>query len=61
VIEDLDAEHYPDRPWGPGDNPKTAVWEYVEKHPEFLIDRDIQHKLQVTVAPDGFLRRVSRP
>ena len=61
VIEDLDAEHYPDRPWGPGDNPKTAVWEYVEKHPEFLIDRDIQHKLQVTVAPDGFLRRISRP
>jgi len=58
VIEDLPKEMFPDRPWGPGNNPKTAVWEYLKTHPEFEIDKSIQNKLLVTVAPDGFLRRV---
>lgn len=58
VVEDMDADAFPDRPWGPDNNPKTAVWEFLKSHPEFEIDRDIQHKLQITVAPDGFLRRV---
>jgi cephalosporin hydroxylase len=58
VIEDLPKSHFPNRSWGPGDNPKTAVWEYLKTHPEFEIDRTIQNKLQITVAPDGYLRRV---
>ncbi len=59
IIEDLPPDMYPDRPWGPGDNPKTAVWKYIETHPEFEIDKDIQYKLLITVAPDGYLKRVS--
>lgn len=59
VIEDMPAEMFPDRPWGPGDNPKTAVWEYLKMHPEFEIDKSIQHKLLITVAPDGYLKRVA--
>jgi cephalosporin hydroxylase len=58
LIEDMPADMFPDRPWGPGDNPKTAVWEYLKTHPEFEIDKSIQHKLLITVAPDGYLRRV---
>lgn len=58
VVEDMGADSFPDRPWGQGNNPKTAVWEFVKSHSDFEIDRDIQHKLQITVAPDGFLRRV---
>ena len=58
VIEDMPAAMFPDRPWGPGDNPKTAVFEYLKSHPEFEIDKAIDHKLLVTVAPDGFLKRV---
>jgi len=58
VIEDLPAELFPDRPWGPGNNPKTAVWDYLKTHPEFEIDQSIQHKLLITVAPDGYLQRV---
>jgi len=59
VVEDMPAEMFPDRPWGPGDNPKTAVWEYLKTHPEFEIDKSIQHKLLITVAPDGWLKRVA--
>ena len=57
VVEDMPADMFPDRPWGPGNNPKTAVWEYLKTHPEFEIDETIQNKLLVTVAPDGFLKR----
>ncbi len=58
LIEDLPPGMFPDRPWGKGNNPKTAVWEYLDTHPEFEIDKSIQHKLIITVAPDGYLRRL---
>ncbi len=58
MIEDMPEDTYPDRPWGPGNNPKTAVWKYLESHPEFKIDQDIPNKLLITVAPDGYLKRV---
>lgn len=58
VVEDLPAAEFPDRPWGPGDNPKTAVWSYLKTHAEFEIDTSISDKLLITVAPDGYLRRV---
>ncbi len=57
VIEDMPKEAFPDRPWGPGNNPKTAVWEFLKSHPEFEIDNMIHDKLQITVARDGYLRR----
>ena len=57
VVEDMPKEMFPDRPWGPGDNPKTAVWEYLKTHSEFEIDKSIQDKLMITVAPDGYLKR----
>jgi len=58
IIEDMPKEMFPDRPWGPCDNPKTAVWEYLKTHPEFEIDKSIQNKLLITVAPDGYLKRI---
>ena len=58
VVEDMPKELFPDRPWGPGDNPKTAVWEYLKSNPGFEIDKTIQNKLLITVAPDGYLRRL---
>lgn len=59
IVEDLPAEMFPDRPWGPGDNPKTAVREYLKTHHEFEIDRQIDYKLMISVAPDGYLKRIS--
>jgi len=58
IVEDLPKEMFPDRPWGPGDNPKTAAWEYLKTHPEFRIDKSLHDKLMITSAPDGFLQRV---
>lgn len=58
VIEDLPDDMFPDRPWGHGNNPKTAVHEYLKDHSEFIIDKSIEQKLLVTVAPSGYLKRI---
>ncbi len=58
VIEDLPAGMYPDRPWDVGDNPKTAVREFLSRNSDFVVDEDIEAKLLVTVAPGGYLRRI---
>jgi Cephalosporin hydroxylase len=58
VIEDLPEDFFPDRPWGKGNNPKTAVWQFLGKTDRFVIDEELNHKLLITVAPDGYLRCV---
>lgn len=58
VVEDVPADLSADRPWGPGNNPKTAVKQWIESHPEFEIDATIEDKIQVTVAPSGYLKRI---
>ena len=56
VVEDMPENSFPDRPWGKGDNPKTAVHEFLRQSDRFEIDRQIQDKLLITVAPDGYLK-----
>jgi cephalosporin hydroxylase len=58
LVEELPAGFFDDRPWDVGDNPMTAVREYLARRPEFEVDREIERKLQITVAPEGYLRRV---
>jgi cephalosporin hydroxylase len=57
VIENLPGEMFPDRPWGPGDNPMTAVLQYLDENNRFEIDHRIDHKLLISVAPCGYLKR----
>lgn len=58
VVEDLPEGCFSDRPWGPGNNPKTAVHEYLKSHSEFENDDSIENKLLITVARGGYLKRV---
>jgi len=57
LIEDMPKGFY-DRAWDKGNNAKTAVYEFLKTHSEFEIDKNIQNKLLITVAPDGYLKRV---
>lgn len=59
LIEDMPDDLMGDRPWGRGNNPKTAVNAFLQDNNEFEIDKDIEAKILITVAPDGFLRRKS--
>jgi cephalosporin hydroxylase len=58
IVEDLAEEYSLDRPWGKGNNPKTAVWKFLEGNERFVIDKDIENKLLITVCPDGYLKCV---
>jgi cephalosporin hydroxylase len=56
IIEDMPADFFPDRPWGKGNNPKTAVREFLKTNDGFEVDKDIESKLLITVAPEGYLK-----
>lgn len=58
-VEDLPKGYFPDRPWDVGNNPKTAVREFLKTNPEFEVDKAIENKLMITVAPEGFLKKIS--
>ena len=56
-VDDMPPGFFADRPWDVGNNPKTAVRQWLARHPEFETDVQMEQRLQVTVAPQGFLRR----
>lgn len=56
VIEDMPPEFVKDRPWAPGNSPKTAVNEFLRRTDRFKIDDEIDAKLLVSAAPGGYLR-----
>jgi len=56
IIEDFPAGTFPDRPWDKGDNPKTAVHAFLADNDRFIIDKERENPLLMTVAPDGYLK-----
>lgn len=58
IVENLPDNYLPGRAWARGDNPMTAVHEFLRSHPEFIIDTDIDNKLLISVAPQGYLKRI---
>jgi len=58
LIDDMPNDSIKNRDWCKGNSPKSAVHEYLQGNQNFEIQKDIEHKLLITVAPDGFLKRV---
>ena len=58
VIDDIPSDMHGDRNWGPGNSPKTAVHEYLKNNSTFIIDKEIDNKLLISVAPDGYLKKI---
>jgi cephalosporin hydroxylase len=59
LIEDMPAGSFPDRPWDKGDNPATAVKAFLQSADRFEVDPAIDAKLQISVAPGGYLKCVA--
>ena len=59
IIENMNADAYPDRPWGKANNPMTAAKTYLASHPEYKCDEIMDAKLLISVAPKGFLKRIA--
>jgi len=60
IVETLPENYLPGhlRPWGIGDNPMTAVRTFMGYNDQFEIDKSINNKLLISVAPDGYLKRI---
>lgn len=58
VVEDMPDDFFSDRPWGRDSNPKTAVRQFLRTNDRFVVDREIERKLLITVAPGGYLKCV---
>ena len=59
VVEDMPADYdWGVRTWGRGNNPKTAVTEYLKTNDQFVINKSIDYKLLISVAPDGYLKKI---
>lgn len=70
VVEDLPGDMFPDRPWAPGNSPKTAVWEYLKRLNDegrkaadgdclmLEVDHGFEDKLLLSAAPGGYLKRM---
>ena len=56
IVEDMTDDSFHDRPWGAGNNPKTAVREFLHENNRFAIDKELENRLLLTVAPDGYLQ-----
>jgi cephalosporin hydroxylase len=57
IVEDMPQGFYPDRMWDRGNNPKTAIREFLGESSDFEVDLNYQDKLLITVCPEGFLRK----
>ena len=57
IIDELPASQ--NRNWGPNNSPKSAVDEFISNNAKFKIDKTIDNKILISVAPNGYLKRIS--
>lgn len=58
VVEDIPEQTHRTRPWGPGDNPKTALRQFLLENDRFIVDKKTENKLLFTCNPDGYVQCV---
>jgi len=58
VIEDIPEQKHRLRPWGIGNNPKTALSQFLQGSDRFEVDKKIQNGLLFTCNPNGYLKAI---
>jgi cephalosporin hydroxylase len=56
IVEDVPVQKHRPRPWGPGNNPKTAMKKFLRTNNRFKIDKSIDEKLLISCHPNGYLK-----
>jgi cephalosporin hydroxylase len=57
VVEELPVQAHRPRPWGPGNNPKTAIDEFLRSNSNFSLDQGLAAKMLMSSSAAGYLRR----
>lgn len=58
IVETIPPQKHRPRPWGPGNNPMTAVSSYLRECDLFEMDPSMNNKLLMSSSRGGYLRRV---
>jgi cephalosporin hydroxylase len=58
IIEQVPQNFFSNRPWGVGNNPATAVRDFLAQTDRFAVDEELERKLLISTAPGGYLRCV---
>lgn len=58
IVEHIPAQEHRLRDWGPGNNPMTALKEFLKENDRFEIDKQLENKLLMTCNPSGYLRAI---
>ena len=58
IVDYIPEQSHRDRPWGPGNNPATAVKEFLEENPAFEVDKGIDERLLFSCHPGGYLKAI---
>ena len=56
AIEYCSADNWAGRDWGKGNNPKTAVDEFLRENDRFAVDEALEKTLMFTASPGGYLK-----
>jgi len=59
IIEEMPTNYYPERPWGPGNNPLSAVNSFLKINADFKIDTRWSRRSLMGECRDGILIRVA--
>lgn len=55
IVEVIPAQAHRPRPWGPGNNPRTALDVFLQENSRFVVDTRLDNKLLLTCNPGGYL------
>lgn len=58
IVENIPEQKHRPREWGPGNNPKTAVDEFLKQTDRFEVDVQLENKLLFTCNPGGYLKAI---
>lgn len=58
-IEFMPDDYFPNRDWGKGNNPHSSVKKFLSTNKNFEIDQEVNGKLLISVAYDGYLKRIN--
>jgi cephalosporin hydroxylase len=56
IIDSMPEQKHRPRDWGRGNNPKTALFQFLQENDRFEVDKLIENKMLLTCNPGGYLK-----
>ena len=58
IVEKMDPEFSKNRPWNKKNSPQSAINKFLKRNDNFIVDKTIDNKIILSMAPGGFLKKI---